>query len=140
MAFDTRWTLLVACLLLQACAYERRAPSRPQLSKESVGTLVAVERLLQPANRSLLTRFDSAFNNGEAKRLTFENPWQAYATTVQLTPGDYTVVAACMLHPTISFASLKVQIDAGMTYEFACDFSPQDPSKLVVNLRSTRKS
>ena len=140
MAFEPRWTLLVACLLLQACASERRAFDRPALPKASVGTLVGIEHLVQPPHRTLFTRFDSAFNNGSSKRVAFQTSGQPYATTVQLIPGEYTVTAACMLHPTISFPSTRVQIDAGVTYEFECDFNPLEPSSVVVKLRSTRKS
>lgn len=140
MAVTTRWFLLAACLLLQACATERRYFDGPQLPKESVGTLVGLERLVEHPRRTLLTRFDSVFDNGASRRVTLGPSWQPYRAAVRLLPGDYTVVAACMLHPTVSFPTARVRIEAGLTYELECDVHPQNPTSLVLKLRAVRTS
>ena len=130
---------LLTAASLQACSTQRQAyeGSHP---KESIGIIVGHDVPVDYLNRTLITRFDSVFKTGDSQRTVFDPTWAPYPKTVKLIPGDYTVIAACLLGNSIARPSLKIKVIAGSMNELECDFHPIDKTAFVLKLRNTQNN
>lgn len=134
-----KWTLVfLLALALQACSTQRQT-YEGTLPEGSVGTIVGTDTPVDYLNRTLVTRFDSVFNTEDAQRKVFDPTWSPYPKTVKLIPGDYTVIAACLLGNSISRPALRVHVIAGSTVELTCDFHPVDKTAFVLRRRTANE-